>query len=125
MKKVIKSIAIVLTLLFCVSFIVLSNVNAFTALDIPIDDVTSGDAGEAGTSIQSAMGAAVVIAQIIAAGVAVIMLLVLAMKYMSAAPSEKAEIKKHAVIYVVGAIVMFAVTGILQIIKQFSDNFNG
>ena len=37
MKKVIKSIAIVLTLLFCVSFIVLSNVNAFTALDIPID----------------------------------------------------------------------------------------
>jgi len=120
MKKVIKSVAVVLSIILCLSL--LTSVNAFTALSIPIDSVTSGDAGSAGTSIQNAMGAAVVIAQIIAAGIAVIMLLVLAMKYMSAAPSEKAEIKKHAVVYVVGAIVMFAVTGILEIIKQFADN---
>ena len=120
MKKVIKSVAVVLSIMLCLSL--LTSVNAFNALSIPIDDVTSGDAGNAGTSIQNAMGAAVVIAQIIAAGIAVIMLLVLAMKYMSAAPSEKAEIKKHAVVYVVGAIVMFAVTGILEIIKQFADN---
>ena len=43
------------------------------------------------------------IAQVIAIGVAVIMLMVLAIKYMSAAPGDKAEIKKHAVVYVVGA----------------------
>ena len=50
------------------------------------------------------------------------MLIVLAIKYISAAPSDKAEIKKHAVVYVVGAIVLFAASGILQIIKNFAGN---
>ena len=53
-------------------------------------------------------------------GVAVTMLVMVAIKYMSAAPGEKADIKKHAVIYVVGAIVMFASTGILGIIQKFA-----
>jgi hypothetical protein len=48
------------------------------------------------------------------------MLLTVAMKYMSAAPGDKADIKKSAVAYVVGAIVLFAVTGILTIIEQFA-----
>ena len=52
------------------------------------------------------------------------MLIVLAIKYISAAPGDKADIKKHAVIYVVGAIVLFAATGILQIIKSFSTNIS-
>ena len=39
---------------------------------------------------------------------------------MSAAPGEKAEIKKSAVVYVVGAIVLFAVTGLLTIIEKFA-----
>ena len=54
--------------------------------------------------------------------IAIIMLIVLAIKYISAAPGDKAEIKKHAVVYVVGAVVLFAATGILQIIKKFSTN---
>ena len=48
------------------------------------------------------------------------MLAILGMKYMSAAPSEKADIKKHAVVYIVGAVIMFACTGILGIIQQFA-----
>ena len=58
--------------------------------------------------------------QVIGVGVAVIMLIVLAIKYISAAPSDKAEIKKHMVVYVVGAIVLFAASGILEIIKRFA-----
>ena len=48
------------------------------------------------------------------------MLIVLAIKYISAAPGDKAEIKKHAVVYVVGAVILFAATGILQIIRTFA-----
>ena len=48
------------------------------------------------------------------------LLLTVAMKYMSSAPGDKADIKKSAVAYVVGAIVLFAVTGILTIIEQFA-----
>ena len=48
------------------------------------------------------------------------MLAVLAMKYMSAAPGEKATIKKHAAVYIVGAIVLFGAAGILNIIETFA-----
>ena len=50
------------------------------------------------------------------------MLAAVAMKYMSSAPGDRAEIKKHAVIYVVGAIVLFGSAGILEIIQKFADN---
>ncbi|MFG6318497.1 MAG: pilin [Clostridia bacterium] len=80
------------------------------------------DTSNASTSVTRIIGALINIIQIIGSGVAIIMLIVLAIKYISAAPGDKADIKKHAVVYVVGAIVLFAATGILQIIKNFSEN---
>ncbi len=77
------------------------------------------------TSSQNIVGAIVAALRIVCMGVAVTMLLVLAMKYMSAAPSEKADIKKHAVVYVVGAVVMFAASGILTIIGNFATSIGG
>ncbi len=71
--------------------------------------------------INKIAGTAITVTQVISIGVAIIMLIVLAMKYMSSAPGDKATIKNHAVVYVVGAIVMFACTGILGIIKQFAS----
>ena len=62
----------------------------------------------------------IVAVKIIAVAIAVIMLLVVAIKYMSSAPGDKAEIKKHAVVYIVGAVILFAVTGILSIIQEFA-----
>lgn len=83
---------------------------------------TIKDESGASTSASNIIGAIINIAQVIGVGVAVIMLIVLAIKYISAAPSEKAEIKKTVVIYVTGAIVLFASSGILQIIKNFATN---
>ncbi len=62
----------------------------------------------------------ITIFQVVGTGIAVVMLIVLAMKYMMAAPGDKADIKKHAVVYVVGAFVLFAAVGILTIIQKFS-----
>ena len=76
------------------------------------------------SSFKQIMAAIITIARIIAVGVAIVMLLTLAMKYMMAAPGDKAEIKKSAVIYVVGAIVLFAVGGILSIIQKFAENIS-
>ena len=83
-------------------------------------------AGKAGDSnvtgaFTNISGAVITIARIICMGVAITMLVLVAIKYMTAAPGEKADIKKHAVIYVVGAIVMFASTGILWIIQKFAS----
>lgn len=49
---------------------------------------------------------------------AVIMLLMLGIKYITASPEGKAEIKKSAVIYVIGAILVFAAGAVLNIIRN-------
>ena len=61
------------------------------------------------------------IAQIICVGIAIIMLIVLAIKCISAVLLGKAEIKKHMAVYVVGAILLFATSGILESIKRFAS----
>lgn len=86
----------------------------------------SGNQGAAGTTeLKNIINAVLGWVQIIGIGVAVIMLVVLAIKYISAAPGDKAEIKKHAVVYVVGAVVLFGASGLLQIIKSFTEGTIG
>lgn len=74
------------------------------------------------TPVKNISGSVITIARIVCTGVAIIMLTVLAMKYMLSAPGDRATIKKHAVVYVVGAVIMFACTGILGIIQNFAGN---
>lgn len=119
-KKVMKIVAVLLV----VAVIISLTGNVF-AEDIDLTQFKGKtDTSGASTSIQNIIGALINIIQIIGSGVAIIMLIVLAIKYISAAPGDKADIKKHAVVYVVGAIVLFAATGILQIIKNFSHNID-
>lgn len=88
--------------------------------------VTKGakDTSGAAASVNRIIGAILTVVQVVGSGVAVIMLIVLAIKYISAAPSDKAEIKKHAVVYVVGAVVLFAASGIIGIVRKFAGNVN-
>lgn len=74
--------------------------------------------------INKIAGTAITVTQVISIGVAIIMLIVLAMKYMSSAPGDRAEIKKHAVPFVVGAFVLFGASGILTLIQEISKAFN-
>ena len=80
--------------------------------------------GEAVNSIELIAGTVITIAKVITTGVAIIMLIVLAMKYMLSAPEDRATIKKHAVVYIVGAVILFGATGILSIIENFAVEFN-
>jgi hypothetical protein len=117
-KKVMKIVAVLLAVA-----VVLSLTGSVFASDVDLD-IFNGktDTSGASGSVTNIIGALINIIQIIGSGVAIIMLIVLAIKYISAAPGDKADIKKHAVVYVVGAIVLFAATGILQIIKNFAGN---
>lgn len=121
-KKVMKMIAIMLIALMlvaaCSQIVLATDSTSLTQFD------GKNDKSGASSSAQNIIGALISIVQVIGVGVAIIMLIVLAIKYISAAPGDKAEIKKHAVVYVVGAIVLFAATGILQIIKSFSSNIS-
>ncbi len=81
-----------------------------------------GDSGDAGTSIENVAGALLYIIKVIAIGIGLIMLTVLAMKYMLSSAQERASIKQSAVVYVVGACVLFGAAGILNIIQKFATN---
>ena len=82
----------------------------------------ASDTTGAADSLDRIIGSAITVVQVVGVGVAIIMLIVLAIKYISAAPGDKADIKKHAVVHVVGAVVLFAASGILGIVKNFAGN---
>lgn len=119
--KMLKKLLIVLVISLLVFAIF--HTDSFAAFDWKkqMNDVVAED-GDTGVekAFSKISGAVITVARVICMGVAITMLVMVAIKYMSAAPGEKADIKKHAVIYVVGAVVMFASTGILGIIQRFA-----
>ena len=70
--------------------------------------------------LQKIMGTIINTIKIVGTGISIIMLVYVAIKYMSAAPSEKAEFKKSATAYIVGAVVLFAASNILGVIADFA-----
>ena len=113
-KKIVKilSIALMVTMMaMCINNVALATDS------IP----TTGTSSSTSSAFQRILNVILGITQVIGIAVAVIMLIVLAIKYISAAPGDKAEIKKHAVVYIVGAVVLFAASGILGLIKNFAS----
>lgn len=122
--KIISTLLIALTLLFSISTLVLADGTTMSSITVKGLTNDASDPTATTSTVGRIIGAIMTVAQVIGIGVAVIMLIVLAIKYISAAPSDKAEIKKHAVVYVVGAVVLFAASGILQLVKQFAGIVN-
>ena len=117
-KKVMKVISFVTVLLMVMMMVT----PVFADMTTTNFDGTSSNATNTVTrAINTILG----VVQVVAAGVAVIMLIVLAIKYISASPEGKADIKKSAAQYVVGAILLFGATGILGIVRTFALNIAG
>lgn len=57
--------------------------------------------------------------QLVGTGLAVIGLIILGIKYVYSAPNERADVKKYAIIYVVGAVLFFGAIGIVELLKGF------
>jgi len=63
----------------------------------------------------------ITVVRIIAVTIAIVMLLAVAMKYMTSAPGDRADIKKHAISYLIGAFIIFGVTGIIEFLIELSN----
>lgn len=121
MLKIVSVLMIVMIVMVIFSNTTLAAINWKSSIDTMAN---ASDKSSASQSAQNIVGSIIAVTRVIAVGIAIIMLVVLAMKYMMAAPGDKADIKKHAVIYVVGAIVLFAAQGILGIISQFAGSIS-
>jgi len=118
-NKAIKILSFVMIVLMVTT--ALSTVFAAGEVDLLNPDSMKGTSTTTSTKASTLMNQILGIVQVVAMGIAVIMLVVLAIKYISAAPSEKADIKKSMITYIVGAVLLFGATGILQIVKTFTN----
>lgn len=117
-KKVMKVISFVTVLLMVMMMVM----PVFAADDFTDPGNIVPKSSNAQGTVNNAIGIVLGVVQVVAAGVAVIMLIVLAIKYISASPEGKADIKKSAAQYVIGAVLLFGATGILGIVRTFALN---
>lgn len=120
-KKIIK-IACLIFIILIVSCTFISN-SVLASDNYNVQVFENKDSGAIGTSIETAAGTLLYVIKIVAVGVGLIMLAVLAMKYMMSSAQERATIKQSATVYVIGAVVLFGAAGILDIIETFV-NYN-
>lgn len=131
-KNILKMSAIIMIMLlmmFCISTTVEASNN--TADDIEKDGGTGFDIDISGQTspieedIKDASNDIIWIVQAVGYAAATIILVVLAIKYLAASPTDKAEIKKSATIWVVGALILFAGSFILTMIDNFAGSIFG
>lgn len=69
--------------------------------------------------VMGIMGKALGVASVVGVAIALSMLVFVGIKIMSAAPSEKAEIKKYLTVYVVGAVCILGAVFVLNFLSGF------
>lgn len=116
-----KRIAKILTVLIIIATIatMMSTVFAEGASDVLGKLTGNTDAASAVTTTANNI---VGIVQVICYATAVIMLIYLGVKFITASPEAKADIKKSAIMYVIGAIIVFAAGTLLGVISNLSTN---
>lgn len=119
MKKSIKVISTLLLTIMLVASI------AGTVLAVDSNTVLNGlnGNGNVQTNDLTKVGNNIVtIIQVVGIVIAVIVLLVIGIKYMMGSASEKAEYKKTMIPYIVGAVLIFAGTSLVRVIYSLSTS---
>ena len=76
-------------------------------------------------STKSLLSSILGIVRIIGMTVAVVMLAVIACKYMLSAPGDRADLKKYLPVYITGAIVLFGASGLVGLIRDITMEATG
>ena len=113
-----KIIIKVLTMVMIVCIISMSTITSF-AFD---PSELTGKPGVSGTNEVKSLGQSLVgIIQTAGIVVSVVIMLVLGIKYMMGSAEEKAEYKKSMIPYLVGAIILFGASTIVNVVYQFAN----
>lgn len=119
MKKSIKVISTLLLAIMLVTSI------AGTVLAVDPNTVLNGLNGNGNVQTNDLIKVGnniVTIIQVVGIVIAVIVLLVIGVKYMMGSASEKAEYKKTMIPYIVGAVLIFAGTSLVRVIYSLSTS---
>lgn len=119
-RKILSVLAIVL-----VAILLLSIATTVHADETDPFTIVSGTGGSAVGKVQNWGSIILGVFQAVGMVIAVIMLVWLGVKYLMASPDGKAEIKKQAFAYILGAVLLFGASAILQMIKNVVDQESG
>ncbi len=115
MKKVLSILLIFIIIIFMLSNVVLAD---------PISAMEDFDSGS-GTSTLSTVGSKLYgIILIVGSIVAIVTLVIMAIRFMTAAPDEKAEIKKNLIGFTVGVLILICTLTILGILQNIGQSIN-
>ena len=112
--KTVKLLTVIATLALIISM------SATVVYGLTPTDLTA-NATAAGTTQVTSFGQNIMgVVQIAGVVIAVVVLMVLGIKYMMGSAEEKAEYKKTMIPYLVGAILIFAASTIANVVYQFA-----
>ena len=117
-NKIVKYITPIILLMAVLTAFMTTSVFA----EVSVTDFEGNTEGQAAEKVTDSSKNIIGIVQVVGTAAAVVMLVVLGIKYVVASASEKAEIKKSAPIYVVAAVFIFAAVNILAIIQDFAKD---
>lgn len=122
-KTTINKFIKIITALFIIAMLSTMVVSVF-ATPTDVLDKVQGDTTQAMSvgGLSSTIKNVIGVVQVICYSAAVIMLILIGVKFITASPEGKAEIKKAAIQYVIGAIIVFAAGTLLGIIANMSTS---
>lgn len=112
-----KRIAKIATILMIIATIAMACGMVF-ASSISVPEATNGGVGAISGTVSNVIG----VVTYICYAAAVVMLVYLGIKWITASPEAKADIKKGAIIYVIGAVLVFAAGLILNVIQNLAKS---
>lgn len=119
-KKIFKILTIIIYIIFITSMISNTYATISNSFGGNLDDVDV-------SAVETIISSVLLVIRMVGVFVAVAILMVIACKYMIASAGDRADIKKYAMSYIIGAIVLFATSGIAEILRNiivgaFSSN---
>lgn len=120
MKKQVKILSIILVVMMAIASI--SNVVLAADLTPDIQAIANGNPANKPTQVTELGKTIVTIMQTVGIVVAIVVLLVLGIKYMMGSAEEKAEYKKTMIPYIVGAVLIFASTTIVTVVYNIASS---
>lgn len=116
MKKVISSILLVLVIIFMLSNVVFA--------DKITDSMKDWDKGSEDSFLTNIGSNLYGIILIVGSAVAIGMIAIMAIKFMTSGAEEKAQVKKNLIGFTIGAIILLCATTILGILQSMGQSIN-
>ena len=114
-----KSVVAIMTICIVIFMIIQSDVHAIDIGVTPNDYKPSSTTEVAGASqIQNIANSIIGPIRVVGSAISVIALIIMGIKYVMGSIEEKAEYKKTMMPYLIGAIMVFAITNLLSILVE-------